>query len=443
MAQELITDVDVHDVMVRVLSHFFPGARYSCPPELDLPAGRGFFRVPYDGKIAEPRAVLAVDIEKAGPLQAKPAQRFLATVPGKIVRDAHGGEAVGGYGSCVSVQDISAGHLKFDDQLVSEHVVPETARYDRGQRDVRETLALLFKFLRLASEHRYESEPPEISLILRREKKRRKHESLGLVSLDLFGSVKAALTLGSEGAAAFAVTSDGTLEDVIPLPCAANRLRVPTRLSALAALSVRGGAICVHLDRTPSICVMARGVCRFRYMNGRWGWLAHERFMKRMPNKHVGFKTLRLALDLCDTGSGAILVLVDREKHGKRIQQIANPECTPVLFGREEDLPPAVSKTRGQFNRWLMRGEYTLDNTPWEFLLNLCRVDGATFIDRNDGRVLGYGAVVKVPRSAAEQGARTTAARYLATQFGAAVKVSEDRIAMLFEKEEGPPCRIW
>lgn len=440
----MITDVEINDVMVRVLSHFFPGAEYRCQAERASAPARGTFRIDYKGRMASPRTLFAIDVEKAGPLRGADARAFLAGVPGLVLEAASAGKSVDAYGSCVSKQDISAGHLDFDDELVARHVT--AARRGRARSDlsgVRQVLTLAVKFLRLASEHRYEGAAPEISFIVGGPSPARGRGSRGHVSLDWLADVKAALTLGSGGAAAYRIGIDGTLQGIVPIRASGADLRLPSRLASLAAFCRREGSICVHLDKTPSICVIAGGACRFRYMNGRWGWLSQAHSMPRDVHPAVAGKTLQLAYDLADCGAGAILALVDRVRDRKRILELVDPACVPVLAAGESaaGLEGTVA-LRARFNRWLTSKRYTIENIPAPFLLNVCHVDGATFINASDGRLLGYGAVVRVSSGSSEQGARTTATKYLASEFGVAIKVSEDKIATLFRRGLRP-CRIW
>ncbi len=431
----MLSDVDVNDVVVRVLAHMFPGARWTVRLEDEGAPTSDAFRLSYDGPYPEPRALYGIDIDHCGPIDSPEARELIAGVPELLGQMADEGHAVEGFGTVGSIQGTGTEHLDFDDRLVASFAV----RSARCAPDSLSPLGDLFRFLRFASEHRYEAVSPEISLAVGASAEGAATESLGHLSLDLLAKNKAALILGRNGALVYHTGPQGRIHDIEPLEPlepGGDTLDVPTRLAPLARLSREQRCVCIHLDQTPSLYVLVDGVCRFRYLNGHWTWLAKRPPSTSVAREDVSRQAMRLGCDLADQGAGAILTFVDAERDGERVLERVHPDCVPVLA--KDDSPVGV---RGRFNRWLSSHELTLQNAPIELLRNLCRVDGATFIDGTSGRILGYGAIVEAA-SDPQQGARSTAARSLAETFGAAIKVSEDRTATLFERGHGAR-RIW
>jgi hypothetical protein len=425
----MLSDVQLNDVVTRVLGSLFPGASPSPRDQPDAPLAERSFRIPYAGDLETPRVLFSLDVEATGVLADREAQEVARLIPEVVHRFASEGQEVETFGGCSSVQGTGTEHLTFDDRLVA------TILEARGvPASLCQALPDDLRFLRFASEHRYEGSPPEISLVLELPPPETP-PPLGRLSLDLLRNLRSFLILGRGGAAAFEVGPEGYVRGVRPLPPADAPVAGPARLAALAALSRDPRRVCLHLDTSPSIQVFHAGSCILRYRDGQWVYLGGAPLPGALGTRAVAEGLRQLACDLADAGKGAILCPLCPETHGERLLQIADPDCLPGLASRP-------SGPRGRFNQWLRRNPVSLLDGPSPLLRNLAAVDGATFLHHETGHVLGHGAVVEIAGGKHLQGARSTAGQFLAAEFGAAIVVSEDRVASL-HLGDGSVRRIW
>ena len=109
------------------------------------------------------------------------------------------------------------------------------------------------------------------------------------------------------------------------------------------------------------------------------------------------------------------------------------------VSARPEPFAPSAPSRREILH--LLEGRSATDLDP-SVLSTLASLDGAIVVDR-DGRLLAAGAILRHPQTEAPEqgdiieGARTTAAM-AASQFGPALKVSEDGMITFYDRE-----RVW
>jgi hypothetical protein len=439
----MLEDIFLDDVVIRVLSHFFPDVHYKCITGIITPPPEGYFQVKYDGDLKMPRNAVGINIGMTGHFKSPWARKFVERLPSFIISDYEHGYNQDLYGNTISMHGLYSKHLEFDDRLVASEVFVENEENTIGERhnSWSNYLPQIFNILRIISGFRYESNQSEVSLILSTQGNLDDH--LGPFSLDAFEKNKSLLTICSGGAAGLEINHSSNILNLIPLdPTYNDDLYVPTSIKPLASYSKENDSVCVFLDQSQSIFVLKKGMCLFRYTNGKWSWIDSELSVSELGNTEVSRKLIQVACDLADSGHGGILVVINRDTHQKMLKKIVNDDCVPFLSGYDLESFYLHKDIRGKFNAWLLKDKNLITELPGNLLLNLCAMDGATFINEDDGEILGYGAVVKVPEGIPEQGARTSAAKYLSKEFGNVIKISEDRNAVLF-KEGKLITRIW
>jgi len=146
---------------------------------------------------------------------------------------------------------------------------------------------------------------------------------------------------------------------------------------------------------------------------------------------------------LADFGLGGIIAAVDKKNHEEELKNLINRDCLPYAHDTwDHKVWTELVNVRGQFNAWLIKEKRTITELPPSLFLNLCAIDGATFVNQSDGEILAFGAITKIKEGDPDQGARTTAAKFLSKKFGPVLEISEDRNVTLFNKGE-LIGRIW
>ncbi|AGA29190.1 hypothetical protein [Singulisphaera acidiphila] len=197
-----------------------------------------------------------------------------------------------------------------------------------------------------------------------------------------------------------------------------------------------GGHICLVLTPSQEIKVFAEGVLRFAFSDARWRLLdIPTKFAtwckaigKSCPND-LALRLFQAALNLAEDRKGALFVVL--RDPGSSIPQLIAPTDRIVEEVATDDphdpenLSPRMAK---QSLHHVARNQTLTDLDP-TVLEALAGIDGAVVTDL-DGRLLTFGAILKIDPEAlkiarAVEGARTLAA-IAASYHGPVLKVSED-----------------
>lgn len=167
----------------------------------------------------------------------------------------------------------------------------------------------------------------------------------------------------------------------------------------------------------------------WRYLNQE---LVRTRLFELEPSlASINHKLWQVTLRLSERKQGGIIFIINDPA-------LLTEICQPVELNLDErsrferlDLsePTAFSGRRFTPKEYVLEQyrDYTVDLIDTEVLVSFARIDGALVVS-DQGKLLGFGVILRPPgdgKRKAEVGARTLAAR-LASQYGLAIKISED-----------------
>jgi DNA integrity scanning protein DisA with diadenylate cyclase activity len=223
----------------------------------------------------------------------------------------------------------------------------------------------------------------------------------------------------------------------------------PRRYRAHARSTISGGHVCLVLTPSREIKVFARGELTFNFSDGRWRLLdvstkfaAWSEAVRREGDCDLARRLFQAALNLSEARVGALLVVArDPER---AIPQLIAPidrmtEEVAVDDPQDpENLSPRLAK---RALHHVVRG-MSIEELEPTVLEAIASLDGAV-VAAPDGRLLTFGAILRINPEVLDlgrsvQGARTLAA-LAASQFGPVLKVSEDGYVTMFLKGR----RVW
>lgn len=218
-------------------------------------------------------------------------------------------------------------------------------------------------------------------------------------------------------------------DDPLPAPCA-EAYRPHARATRT------GGHVCLVLSPSQEIKVFARGVQKFTFRHGAWHLLdleaKYRRWLGAVGDPALANRLFQTALDLADAREGALFVV------------LRQPETTVghmVAASDRLDVPGGSGSpmlTRRELLYLVANRNVT--NLDPSVLFALARIDGAVVVGPA-GRLLAAGAILLHPPEPSGtpgwvgEGARTTAAQ-AAGRFGPVLKVSEDGIITMYDREK-------
>jgi hypothetical protein len=184
------------------------------------------------------------------------------------------------------------------------------------------------------------------------------------------------------------------------------------------------------------IKAFANGVQMFNFIGGRWRltdaidkYGLWERAIGEGP---LAERLFTVALNLAEDRRGGLFVILDEGYMAEKLV-VPNDRLSAEPYTREDHTPHAKEQLH-----YLLRHKRVLDIAP-AVLETLARIDGAIVADR-EGNLLAFGAILRHPliagmRLQATEGGRTTAA-LAASQYGQALKISEDGVMAFFQHGE-------
>jgi DisA bacterial checkpoint controller nucleotide-binding len=211
----------------------------------------------------------------------------------------------------------------------------------------------------------------------------------------------------------------------------------------------RGGHVCLVLTPWQEIKVFAEGRLMFSFSDARWRLLdIPTKFavwceaIGRSSCPDLACTVFQAALNLTELRHGALFVIL-RDPARSVPELIAPPDQIPLEVAADDpEDPDNVSPKRAKRAlHHVVRGMSLADLDP-SILEAIAGVDGAVVIDQ-DGRLLTFGAILKIAPETlglgrAVQGARTLAG-LAASLHGPVLKVSEDGYLSMFFKGR----RVW
>jgi CRP-like cAMP-binding protein len=215
----------------------------------------------------------------------------------------------------------------------------------------------------------------------------------------------------------------------LPVPCAG-------RYQAHCRATLVGGHICLILTPNEEIKAFANGVQMFNFIGGRWRLTdavdKYGLWEHAIGDGQLAERLFMVALNLAEDRRGGLFVVLDEGYMAEKLV-VPNDRLSAELYTREDHTPHAKEQLH-----YLLRHKRVLDIAP-AVLETLARIDGAIVADR-EGNLLAFGAILRHPlitetRLQATEGGRTTAA-LAASQFGQALKISEDGVMAFFQHGE-------
>lgn len=210
-----------------------------------------------------------------------------------------------------------------------------------------------------------------------------------------------------------------------------------------AKATLTGGHVCLVLTPSQEIKVFARGVLAFAFSDARWRLLDIpakfatwcDAVSPTCDRRELARSIFQAGLNLSEARKGALFVVV--RDPGESVSQLIAPadrvtEEIAVDDPQDPDnLSPRLAK---RALHHVVRGQSLLDLDP-AVLESIAGLDGAVVTDL-DGRLLTFGAILKIAPEAlkvarAIEGARTLAA-LAASYHGPVLKVSEDGFLTMF-----------
>jgi hypothetical protein len=223
----------------------------------------------------------------------------------------------------------------------------------------------------------------------------------------------------------------------------------PREYVSHAKATRRGGHVCMVLTPWQEIKVFAEGTLMFSFSDARWRLLD-------IPTKfavwceavgqsgcpELAYTIFQAALNLTEMRHGALFVVL-RDPARSVPELIAAPDQIPleVAVDDPEDPDNVSPKHAKRALHHVVRGMKLSELEP-SIVEAIAGVDGAVVIDQ-DGRLLTFGAILKIAPETlglgrAVQGARTLAG-LAASLHGPVLKVSEDGYLSMFLKGR----RVW
>jgi CRP-like cAMP-binding protein len=239
------------------------------------------------------------------------------------------------------------------------------------------------------------------------------------------------------------VNHEGFLVDIIDIqqwaqPLAETRLPVPsaTRYQAHCRATLSGGHVCLVLTPNEEIKAFADGVQVFNFIGGRWHLTdAVDKYClweHAVGDASLAERLFTVALNLAESRRGGLFVILDE---GYMVEKLL---LSHDLLGLHDHALEDHTPYAKEQLHYLLRQKRVLDIAP-TILETLARIDGAIVVDRA-AHLLAFGAILRHPmhmnaHAQATEGGRTTAA-LAASQFGQALKISEDGIISFFHHGE-------
>jgi hypothetical protein len=223
----------------------------------------------------------------------------------------------------------------------------------------------------------------------------------------------------------------------------------PRPYTAHAKATRNGGHVVLVLTPSQEIKVFARGTLAFSFSDARWRLLDipakftvwREAVGKATP-PDLALRLFQSALNLSEARRGALFVVL-RNPNESASRLIAPSDRIYEEIAFDDPLDPDNLSPRWakRVLHHVVRGMQFSDLEP-SMLEALAGLDGAVVVDL-EGRLLTFGAILRIPPEALEfdravQGARTLAA-LAASQFGPVLRVSEDGYLTMFLKGR----RVW
>jgi hypothetical protein len=210
----------------------------------------------------------------------------------------------------------------------------------------------------------------------------------------------------------------------------------PRMYASHAQATRSGGHVCLVLTPSQEIKVFAEGTLMFSFSDARWRLLdIPTKFavwceaVGRSSWPDLGSSIFRAALNLSESRMGALFVVL-REPEQSVPQLIAPPDqiSTEVIADDPQDPENLSPKHAKRALHHVVRGMNLADLEP-SVLEAIACLDGAVVVD-HDGRLLTFGAILRIAPESLElgravQGARTLAG-LAASLHGPVLKVSED-----------------
>jgi hypothetical protein len=239
------------------------------------------------------------------------------------------------------------------------------------------------------------------------------------------------------------VNQEGRMVDIIDIqqwaqPLAETPLPVPsaTRYQAHCRATLSGGHICVVLTPNEELKTFANGVQVFNFIGGRWRLTdaidKYRLWERAIGDAQLAERLFTVALNLAEGRRGGLFVVLEEGHLAKKLV-LADDLLNPA----HQDLADHPPYAKEQLH-YLLRQKRVLDLAP-TILETLARIDGAIVLDR-EANLLAFGAILRYPvpveaRAQATEGGRTSAA-LAASQFGQALKISEDGLIAFFQHGE-------
>lgn len=223
----------------------------------------------------------------------------------------------------------------------------------------------------------------------------------------------------------------------------------PTAYRAHARATRSGGHVSLVLTPAQEIKVFAGGTMAFSFSDARWRLLdIPSKFAvwceavgcARMPGLAVAI--FQAALDLSESRHGALFVVVrDPEQSVPQLLSLPDQMAREVFADDPEDPDNLSPKHAKRSLHHVVRG-MTLSELEPSVIEAIAGLDGAVVTDL-DGRLLSFGAILRIAPESLElgravQGARTLAG-LAASLHGPVLKVSEDGYLTMFLKGR----RVW
>lgn len=210
-----------------------------------------------------------------------------------------------------------------------------------------------------------------------------------------------------------------------------------------------GGHVCLVLTPAQEIKVFAEGTLMFSFSDARWRLLdIPSKFavwceaVDRNCRTPLAASLFQAALNLSEARLGALFVVLrDPEQSVPQLLTLPDQMAREVMTDDPEDPDNLSPKHAKRSLHHAVRGMTLADLEP-SVLEAIASLDGAVVTDQ-DGRLLSFGAILRIAPETLElgravQGARTLAA-LAASVHGPVLKVSEDGYLSMFLRGR----RVW
>jgi hypothetical protein len=228
----------------------------------------------------------------------------------------------------------------------------------------------------------------------------------------------------------------------IEFPC-------PRHYLSHAKATRSGGHVCLVLTPSQEIKIFANGTLAFSYSDARWRLLdipakfaAWKEALTNASTPDLAERLFQVALNLSESRKGALFVVLrNPEESASKLIAASDRMYEEVVADDPEDPDNLSPKRTKHALHHVVRGMHLSDLEP-TILETIASLDGAVVVDL-DGRLLTFGAILRIAPEALEfdravQGARTLAG-LAASQFGPVLRVSEDGYMTMFLKGR----RVW